>query len=119
MSPSAVSAFLTSLRSMLAELEALSIPTIAVIDGPALGGGCELSLGCDLRVGGSGAILALPEAKLGIIPGAGGTQRMAKLIGGARTKELVYTGRRLGGEEAERMGKPSSWCLMQRQSTVA
>lgn len=105
MSPETVSAFLTSLRSLLSELEALPIPTIAVIDGPALGGGCELALGCDLRVGGSGAVMALPEAKLGIIPGAGGTMRMTRLVGVSRTKELVYTGRRIGGEEAEKIGK--------------
>lgn len=104
MPPSAVSQFLTNLRSLLSELEALPIPTIAIIDGPALGGGCELALGCDLRVGGEGAIMALPEAKLGIIPGAGGTMRMTKLVGGSRTKELVYTGRRIGGEEAEKIG---------------
>lgn len=105
MSPSAVSAFLDSLRAMLSELEALPIPTIAIVDGVALGGGAELALGCDLRVGGPSALVGLPEVKLGIIPGAGGTQRMARLIGGGKAKELIYTGRRIEGVEAERIGE--------------
>lgn len=104
MSPTSVHLFLDSLRAMISELEALPIPTIAVIDGPALGGGAELALGCDMRVGGQGTVIGLPEVKLGIIPGAGGTQRLARLMGGARAKEVVFTGRRLGGEEAERIG---------------
>lgn len=110
MSPPQVSAFLTSLRDMLHELESLAVPTVAVVDGMALGGGCELALGCDLRVGGPGAVLSLPEAKLGIIPGAGGTQRAARLLGVSRAKELVFTGRRVAADEAERIGTPKPGC---------
>ena len=110
MSPTSVHLFLDSLRAMISELEALPIPTIAVIDGTALGGGAELALGCDMRVGGQGTVIGLPEVKLGIVPGAGGTQRLARLIGGARAKEVVFTGRRMGGEEAERLGE--SWLLL-------
>ncbi|WVF71241.1 hypothetical protein IAT40_006042 [Kwoniella sp. CBS 6097] len=104
MSPQQVSAFLDSLRDMLAELEGVKVPSIAVVDGYALGGGAELALACDLRVGGQHTKIALPETKLGIIPGAGGTQRLTHLIGVSKAKELIFTGRHVGGEEAERIG---------------
>ncbi|WVQ99631.1 hypothetical protein IAU59_006769 [Kwoniella sp. CBS 9459] len=104
MSPSQVSSFLDSLRDMLAELEGIKVPSIAVVDGYALGGGAELALACDLRVGGEHTKIALPETKLGIIPGAGGTQRLTHLLGVSKAKELIYTGRHVNGEEAERIG---------------
>ncbi|OCF38701.1 methylglutaconyl-CoA hydratase [Kwoniella heveanensis CBS 569] len=104
MSPSQVSDFLDSLRNMLAELEGIKMPSIAVVDGYALGGGAELALACDLRVGGEHTKIALPETKLGIIPGAGGTQRLTHLIGVSRAKELIYTGRHVNGAEAEWIG---------------
>ncbi|RSH87286.1 hypothetical protein EHS25_003195 [Saitozyma podzolica] len=104
MSSGQVAAFLDSLRSLLMEMEELRVPTIAVVDGFAMGGGCELALGCDLRVGGEHTKLALPETKLGIIPGAGGTQRLTHLVGAARAKELIFTGKRIDGSEAERIG---------------
>ncbi|WWD17226.1 hypothetical protein CI109_101664 [Kwoniella shandongensis] len=104
MSPAAVSTFLDSLRSLLAEIEGLHIPTVAVIDGYALGGGAELALGCDLRAGGQNTKIALPETKLGIIPGAGGTQRLTHLVGVAKAKELIFTGKHVDGVEAHRMG---------------
>jgi methylglutaconyl-CoA hydratase len=105
MSATAVSDFLDSLRSMISELESLRIPSIAIVDGVALGGGAELAMGCDIRLGGPGATIGLPEVKLGIIPGAGGTQRLTRLVGGARAKELVFSGRRIDGVEAERIGE--------------
>ncbi|KAK4690012.1 hypothetical protein P7C73_g125, partial [Tremellales sp. Uapishka_1] len=108
MSPAEVSTFLYSLRYLIQELEDLPIPTIGVVDGYALGGGCELALGCDIRVGGANTIISLPEAKLGIIPGAGGTQRLTRLVGTAKAKELIFTGRRVGGVEAERIGLVNS-----------
>ena len=79
-------------------------PTIAAITGYALGGGCELALCCDLRVAGEKTKLGQPEIQLGIIPGAGGTQRLPRLIGPARAKELIYTGRFVSSDEALRIG---------------
>jgi methylglutaconyl-CoA hydratase len=106
MSQSQVNDFLNNLRRLISELENLAIPTIAVMDGPALGGGLELALGCDLRVAGKGASkIGLPETKLGIIPGAGGTQRATRLIGLAKAKELMFTGRMIGPDEALQLGK--------------
>lgn len=92
------------LRRLMASVAALPMPTIAVLEGAALGGGAELALACDLRVAGAGAALGFPEARLGIIPGAGGTQRLPRLVGAAAAKELVFTGRRVGGAEAAGMG---------------
>ncbi|WVN88395.1 uncharacterized protein L203_103603 [Cryptococcus depauperatus CBS 7841] len=111
MSPMDVSNFLDSLRALLSELEALEIPSIAVIDGYALGGGAELSLGCDLRVGGDNTKIALPETKLGIIPGAGGTQRLTRIVGVSKAKELIYTGRHIQGAEAKDIGLLNTFAL--------
>ncbi|ORY94578.1 ClpP/crotonase-like domain-containing protein [Syncephalastrum racemosum] len=100
MTPSQVTQFLHSLRLAYRELETLPVPTIAAIDGAALGGGLEMALSCDMRVAGPGAKIGLPETKLGIIPGAGGTQRMTRLIGPARTKELIFTAEVLDHQKA-------------------
>jgi enoyl-CoA hydratase/carnithine racemase len=86
------------------DLEALPQPTIGAINGVAFGGGCELLLACDLRVAAPHAELGLTETALAIIPGAGGTQRLPRLIGKARAKELVLTAKKLGAERAERIG---------------
>ena len=77
---------------------------IAVVSGPALGGGCELALACDLRLASDGARFGQPEILLGIIPGGGGTQRLARLVGPARAKDLILTGRQVAAEEALAMG---------------
>ncbi len=82
----------------------LQIPTIAAIEGYALGGGLELALTCDLRLASKSATLGFPEINLGIMPGAGGTIAVPRLIGEAKAKELIFTGRSLHGEEAERIG---------------
>ena len=79
-------------------------PTVAAVTGYALGGGCELALACDWRVVAEDARLGQPEIKLGVIPGAGGTQRLARLIGPARAKDLVFSGRMVDAEEALRIG---------------
>jgi enoyl-CoA hydratase len=79
-------------------------PVVAAVAGYALGGGCELALTADFRVCGDNAKLGQPEILLGIIPGAGGTQRLARLVGPARAKDIVYTGRFVDAEEALRIG---------------
>ena len=79
-------------------------PTIAAVTGYALGGGCELALCCDMRIAAEDAKLGQPEILLGIIPGAGGTQRLPRLIGVSRAKELVFTGRHVGAEVALSIG---------------
>lgn len=83
-------------------------PTIAAVTGYALGGGCELSLCCDLRIAAEDARLGQPEILLGIIPGAGGTQRLPRLIGVSRAKDLVLTGRQVDAHEALSMGLVNS-----------
>ncbi len=85
-------------------LETMPQPTIAAIDGFALGGGCELALACDLRYASSRAKLGQPEINLGIIPGWGGTQRLARVCGLGVAKELILTGRLVDAEEAQRIG---------------
>ena len=82
----------------------LPMPTIAAIEGNALGGGLELALCCDLRIASERARLGLPEVRLAVIPGAGGTQRLPRVVGSARARELILTGRVLTADEAERIG---------------
>jgi enoyl-CoA hydratase len=85
-------------------LETMPKPTIAAINGFALGGGCELALGCDIRYASSRAKLGQPEINLGIVPGWGGTQRLARVCGIGVAKELIFTGRTVDAEEALRIG---------------
>lgn len=96
--------FLHTLRTTLSTLENLPIPTISAVSSVALGGGLELTLATTLRVFASTATLGLPETRLGIIPGAGGTYRLKKLIGEAGALELILTGRRINGREARNLG---------------
>ncbi|MBP2649203.1 MAG: enoyl-CoA hydratase/carnithine racemase [Firmicutes bacterium] len=84
--------------------EALPFPTIAAVNGAALGGGCELTLCCDFRIAGENSMFGLPEITLGILPGAGGTQRLTKLVGPARAKEMVLLGSPVKGEKIAEFG---------------
>jgi enoyl-CoA hydratase/carnithine racemase len=93
-----------ALQAALTTVARIPKPTVAAITGYALGGGCELALCCDFRVAGDNAKLGQPEILLGVIPGAGGTQRLARLIGPARTKDLIYTGRFVDSAEALAIG---------------
>lgn len=93
-----------ALRELFNRIENLSKPVIAAIDGLALGGGMELALACHLRVGGADAVLGLPEPKLGLIPGAGGTQRLPRAIGKSRALDILLTGRTLHAKEAYEYG---------------
>jgi enoyl-CoA hydratase len=91
-------------QDVFTHLESLPMVTIAAINGYALGGGCELALACDLRVCAEDSQLGQPEIQLGVMPGAGGTQRLPRLVGPGRAKELIYSGRFVGAEEALAMG---------------
>lgn len=92
------------LQGCFTAIEEIPQPTIAAVTGFALGGGCELALCCDLRVAGDNAKLGQPEILLGIIPGAGGTQRLPRLVGVSRAKDLILTGRFVSAEEALAIG---------------
>lgn len=96
--------FVCLLRSTMERVAALPIPVIAAVEGVAVGGGLELALAADIRIASSKATFGLPETSLAIIPGAGGTQRLPRLIGAATAKELIWTGRRISGEEAHSYG---------------
>ncbi len=85
-------------------LEALSKPVVAAIEGLAYGGGCEISMACDLRIVAEGARIALPEVRLGVVPGSGGLFRLPELVGPGQAMQLMYLGEPIGAREAERIG---------------
>lgn len=91
-------------HEVLNKIEAIEVPVIAAINGYALGGGCELALSCDIRFASQNAQMGQPEVTLGICPGWGGTQRLLRVVGPARAKELIFSGRRINAEEAMSMG---------------
>lgn len=95
-------------HAVFRRIEGLPKPVIAAVAGHALGGGCELALACDIRLAAESARLGLPEVKLGLIPGFGGTQRLAALVGNGRARELILTGRIVHAREAETMGLVST-----------
>jgi enoyl-CoA hydratase/carnithine racemase len=106
-------------EAVFKRLADLPIPTIAAIEANALGGGLELALACDIRVASKPAKLGLPEVRLGVTPGAGGTQRLPRAIGVARAKEMVLTGRIIDADEAERVGLVSRVVPAGQALTVA
>ena len=86
------------------KIENLEKPVIAAVNGYALGGGCELALACDIRIASNNAKIGQTEVTVGIPPGWGGTQRLLRIVGPAKTKELIYTGKMITAQEAERIG---------------
>jgi 3-hydroxypropionyl-coenzyme A dehydratase len=96
--------YATFMHGLLNKMENLEKPVIAAINGYALGGGCQLALACDIRIASSNARLGQPEVTIGIPPGWGGTQRLSRIVGPAKAKELIYTGKMITAKEAERIG---------------
>ncbi|TWW57677.1 enoyl-CoA hydratase domain-containing protein 2, mitochondrial [Takifugu flavidus] len=96
--------FVHGLRSLMTQIALLPMPSIAAMDGVALGGGLELALACDLRVAACSAQMGLIETTRGLLPGAGGSQRLPRMVGVTLAKELIFTGRRVGGQTALEMG---------------
>lgn len=94
----------SEINDILYEIQYLTKPVIAAVDGYALGGGCELSMACDIRIATKKSKFGQPEANLAIIPACGGTQRLQRLVGIGKAKELIFTGDVISAEEAERIG---------------
>jgi len=114
LAPLEVKRFIYTIRNLFTEIEQLNKPVIAAVNGIALGGGTELALACDLRIAAETASMGLTETRLAIIPGAGGTQRLPRLVGKGRAKELIFTGRRIAGQEALEMGLVNAVCPRDR-----
>lgn len=118
-----VKKFIFMIRDLFTSIEQLNKPVIAAINGIALGGGTELALACDIRLAAENSTMGLPETRLAIIPGAGGTQRLPRLIGPGKAKELIYTGRRIDAKEAMAIGLVNSVCspasLMEESRNMA
>ena len=107
MSSVEVKPMIETLQEVFNQVEEIPKVTIAAINGYALGGGCELAMCADFRLAGEDARIGQPEILLGIIPGAGGTQRLPRLIGPARAKDIIYTGRFVPAPEAHEIGRAS------------
>ncbi len=104
LSPVQVKEFIYTIRNLFTDMEQLNKPVIAAVNGIALGGGTELALACDIRIAAEASSLGLTETRLAIIPGAGGTQRLPRLVGKGKAKELIFTGRRVAASEALEIG---------------
>ena len=105
-----VKKFIYTIRNLFTEIENLNKPVIAAVNGIALGGGTELLLASDIRIASKNASMGLTETRLAIIPGAGGTQRLPRLIGKGMAKELIFTGRRVSADEALKIGLVNRVC---------
>jgi len=110
LAPEQVKEFIFTIRNLFTAIEQLNKPVIAAINGVALGGGTELALACDIRVAATSATMGLTETRLAIIPGAGGTQRLPRLVGRGKAKELIFTGRRVEAAEALAIGLVNRVC---------
>jgi enoyl-CoA hydratase/carnithine racemase len=108
--PERVKEYIFTIRNLLTTVEQLPKPVIAAVNGIALGGGTELALASDIRLASSNASMGLTETRLAIIPGGGGTQRLPRLVGKGKAKELIFTGQRIGAEEAHRIGLVNQVC---------
>jgi enoyl-CoA hydratase len=119
----ALDALASVMQGVYDEIEAYEKPTIAAVNGLALGGGCELAMACDVRVASRNARFGLPEVTLAIIPGAGGTQRLSRLVGKGRAIEMILTGQIIDAEEAHRIGLVTQVagdeCLMDKVRTTS
>ena len=110
MSPAQVKEYILTIRNLFTAIEYLNKPVIAAVNGIALGGGTELALASDIRIVSKTALMGLTETRLAIIPGAGGTQRLPRLVGKGKAKELIFTGRRVGADEALSIGLANQIC---------
>ncbi len=110
MSPPQVKEYILTIRNLFTAIEYLNKPVIAAVNGIALGGGTELALASDIRIVSKTALMGLTETRLAIIPGAGGTQRLPRLVGKGKAKELIFTGRRVGADEALTIGLANQIC---------
>ncbi len=109
-----VKEFIYTIRNLFTDIENLNKPVIAAVNGVALGGGTELALACDIRIASENATLGLTETRLAIIPGAGGTQRLPRIIGRAKAKELIFTGKRVSAQEALDIGLVNKVCPLEK-----
>ena len=110
LAPEQVREYIFTIRNLFTAIEELNKPVIAAVNGIALGGGTELALASDIRIASTNATMGLTETRLAIIPGAGGTQRLPRLVGRGKAKELIFTGQRIGAEEALNIGLVNKIC---------
>jgi len=108
--PDQVKEYIFTIRNLFTSIAQLNKAVIAAVNGIALGGGTELALTCDIRIASTSATMGLTETRLAIIPGAGGTQRLPRLVGRGKAKELIFTGQRIGAEEALSIGLVNRIC---------